>query len=140
MVIDLYIQLAACVLAIPALAFLRRLQGRYLGTHSLHKILVKPVIKSAQAIVVAAMFWPHIEIGVVVGLLTGFVWLNIKHQFGTAEDPSPALKRYGHLCGEGYVWAAKEGYANWTNLGEYWLGGSTAACLIIPAILVSTIL
>ncbi len=137
--IDLYIQLAACVVAIPALAYLRRLQGRYLGTHSLREVLLKPVIKVAQAIVVAIMFYPHIEIGIVVGLLVGFVWLNVNHQFGTMEDPSPALKRY-YACGDGYVWAAERGREDWTNIGEYWLGGTTAACLIIPAIIVTTIL
>lgn len=135
MMIDLYIQIAPCVFAILALAYLRRLQGRNMSTHNLREFINKLVIRLSYVLIIATCFdWNHWWNGVAWGLFIGFFYLNAWHEFG--DSGKDAVRRYG-LAGIFYPLSYRYVSAgHWTNAGEIGLGAGVG----VYTYLASTIL
>jgi len=107
--------------AIALMGFLRRLQGRNLGTHSLREFMNKLAIRLGYVVVIATCFeWDYWWNGVVWGLFVGFAYLNMWHEYG--NDGWDAVKRYGPA---GIFYPLANRYwpgTCWSCVGEIGLG------------------
>lgn len=125
------------LLIIPALAFLRRIQGRDKSTHSLRDYMTRGVVGVGYVASVALLIgWDYWWNGVIWGLFVAGSLL-FKHKFG--NEGWQAVDRHG-LAGLGYPMAEryqyKLGITCWTCRGEEFLGAGYG----VYTLMVSTIL